>query len=448
VSLTLKLIIAFAGLLTAGLAAVGFGAVHITGQAVERELERRVEHTLASVTGNPGFFILEASRRRAELRQVADISGFEIIVSRGDGMTLAGSSLPGESAARFLAVARNSDRFETTLDGTRYRCARVRHLGRALYLLRPAEAVERAKREVQRPILLISALGLVVAGALGAIIAGTVTRPLRRLAEKAAEVREGRLDVEIPGGGGREVRDLARAFEEMLTGLARYRERLVRDEKLATLGRFSAAVAHELRNPLSAIRMSLELMRDGMDEGARADLDLLLSEMARLDHSVEELLFFSGEPRYSLVPGDLAETVEDAVRMLVPLAEHLGVAIVVDVPDGRAPGVFDPARLRQAVMNLVLNAIHASPAGGAVTVAVGPGDSGGMRLWVTDEGPGVPVEIGDRLFEPFVTGREGGTGLGLSVTRSIARAHGGEVEVGREEGRTVFTMTLDGSAEE
>jgi len=436
-SLSLRLILALAGIFACGFGAVGYAAVWITGETVERDLERRVDLTLRSVSGNPRFFLIEAAQRAAELRQIADISGFEIVVP---GVEV-GSSLDQAVALRFLRESPDEERFTAVVAGEEYRVVRATVAGRTLFLLSPAASVERAKREARRPVLLVSGLGLLAAVVLGGVLASTVTRPLRRLAERAAEVREGRLDVAIPRGGGREVESLARAFERMLEGLARYREELVSREKMATLGRFSAAAAHEIRNPLSSLRMTVEMLRRDADEETASELDFLLSEMSRLDHSVEELLFHAGTPHYEMVETDLRAPLADTVRTLDALAEHLGVALDSHTPEEAVSARADAGKLRQALTNLVLNGLQASEAGGSVEARLFT-DGEHAVFEVADRGPGIAEEIAERLFEPFVSGREGGTGLGLAVTLAIAEAHGGEVRFVREGGTTRFTLRL------
>ena len=141
---------------------------------------------------------------------------------------------------------------------------------------------------------------------------------------------------------------------------------------------------------------------------------------------------------------DLREAVLGPCRMLRPMADHLGVAL--DVAETREPVVIsgDRGKLSQAVTNLLLNALQASPPDVVVGVGVEGGRNGGAVIRVIDRGPGVPENLADDLFKPFVSGREGGTGLGLSVTQAIARAHGGEVEYRRVDGVTEFAILLPG----
>ncbi len=443
-SFRLKLILVFAGVFTLAFGAVGYQAASIAGDVVESGLESRFAAHLASVRANPAFFIHEASLREHDFKQLAEISGFEIVVGTLDARRVTGSSLPSAGAIAVLDALPGEDRFHLTIEGIAYRGAQAVVAGRLLVLLAPAKPVDDAKLSAQLPIVGGMGVALVAAILLGVVVAATISRPLRRLADRVSLVRGGRLDIDIPSGGGAEVEELSRAFREMLAGLARYRDELVGREKMATLGQFSAAVAHELRNPLSSMRMTLELLRPGFPPEAQEDADFLLSEMARLNHSVEELLFHAGSPRYVFAEMDLGEAVAGPVRMLGPMAAHLGVELATDPSSGMVAVNGDLGKLSQAVTNLLLNALHAAPAGSAVLVGTGSSPDGGAWVRVTDGGEGVPETVREELFKPFVSGREGGTGLGLAVTLSIARAHGGEVCYLREAGVTAFTLVLPG----
>jgi signal transduction histidine kinase len=443
-SLWLKLILVFAGVFTLAFCVVGYAAASLAGGVVESGLTARFHAHLSAIRANPAFFVHEAPLRERDFRQLARIPGFEIIVATADAKRVTGSSLPAGTAREVLALLPAEERFTVTAAGVAYRGARAVVTDRLLVLLGPAKPVEDAKRAAQRPILAGMGVALVAAILLGIVLAATITRPLRTLAERASLVRDGRLDVDIPGGGGAEVERLSGAFREMLAGLARYRDELVSREKMATLGQFSAAVAHELRNPLSSMRMTLEILRPRFPPDARDDAEFLLAEMARLDHSVEELLFHAGNPRYVFAQFDLREAVRGPLRMLAPMARHLGVGLVGSGLEGPVRCTGDEGKLAQAVTNLVLNALQASPSGESVFVAVSAGEGRGAAILVTDRGNGVPPDLAADLFRPFVSGREGGTGLGLFVTRAIARAHGGDVRWRRLGAVTEFSILLPG----
>jgi len=443
-SLLLRLTVPLALLFIAVFAFVGVAAVGITGDTVEHGLEARIGGTLETISGNPRFFVIEAAIReesQGHLSQVADISGFQIVVAGVDDRSVIASTVDRSLAIQLLSAAPDKERFPIVLGDVEYRAARGVVRERPVYLLAPAAPIDAAKRSARRRVLVVAGLGLAVSVVLGLLLATTVIRPIRKLSKAVGEIREGHAREELPRGGSREVEDLRTAFSAMLERLDQFREELVSREKMATLGQFSAAVAHELRNPLSSMRMTLDLLRDEVGPDAREDIELLRAEASRLDHSVEELLFYAGRPRYEMGPADLADVAADAIRMVRPLADHLEV--VLAVPDDVAPCVVrgDANRLRQALVNLLLNAVQACEPGQSVGVEFGRSPEA-MSVTVSDEGPGVPADLEERLFEPFVTGRAGGTGLGLSVTAAIARAHDGEVRHERVGDRTRFTLSL------
>ncbi len=216
---------------------------------------------------------------------------------------------------------------------------------------------------------------------------------------------------------------------------------LLRQENLAGIGKMAATIAHEIKNPLSAIKTIAQLMKE--DEAVSAayekDLGFILSEVDRLDKAVRQLLGTSN-------PTPVMNDDVDASALLESMVEELqqqASAARVTLESMVAPQVVlrhsNRELVRQIAMNLVLNAMQASPAGGAVTVTLDP--SG--RLTVRDQGPGIPVEMRDRVFEPYVTTKENGTGLGLAIVRRNARLLGGDVELAcPEQGGTLVTARL------
>jgi signal transduction histidine kinase len=186
----------------------------------------------------------------------------------------------------------------------------------------------------------------------------------------------------------------------------------------------AAMVAHEVRNPLGVIRGGAELLRErAAQDGDRELLSDILEEVARLNQLTEEFLELGRESVLSLEPvelGELAKEVCDGVALRFrdpPL--DVGAA-------GSALALGDRARLRQLILNLVLNAAQATLGKGPVRVESAP-QADGVRLSVMDEGPGIPDAVRAKLFEPFATGRTNGTGLGLAVARKIAERHGGRL---------------------
>jgi two-component system, NtrC family, sensor kinase len=252
----------------------------------------------------------------------------------------------------------------------------------------------------------------------------SVARPLALLSEGAAALGRGDLDARIAISSPDEFGALAAELNAMAASLKEHQARLVESEKAAGIGRLAAGFAHEINNPLQVMLGYLSLNRDVADPRLAAQLGAVEEETRRCEQIVEGLLELT-RPREALVLGrvDLRSLCDDVVGALRALPLPAGVRLAVS---GTATAQADRAKLRQAVFNLVKNAVEAAGPGGAVAVEVGASE-GSSYISVSDTGPGVSAEQRTRLFEPFFTTKASGTGLGLAVSRAILRVHGGDI---------------------
>jgi signal transduction histidine kinase len=221
--------------------------------------------------------------------------------------------------------------------------------------------------------------------------------------------------------------------------LERSRASLAQQESLAAMGRMTAGIAHEIRNPLGIIRGAGEnLARVLADHGlANETASFIPEEVDRLDRILTGYLAFGTDAPDAPEDLDLASVVRRTVRLI---AADVAVDVVEPLPP--APCRGDPRRLQQVVLNLLLNARDAMPAGGRVKVALEAG-AGRHRLTVTDEGPGLQGAARERAFEPFWTTKDKGGGLGLAVSRRIAREHGGDLSLGDRTDAAGCVATLE-----
>lgn len=302
------------------------------------------------------------------------------------------------------------------------------------YLFFPPGILGDQKRAVVGPVLWIAGAGLAVVIIAGIVLARSLARPLEDLASRARRLT-GRADESLGSvaGGGPEISHLVDALNRML-------ETLRRSERLAVMGRLAAGVAHEIKNPLSAIKMTVQMLREAKPAAEREPLDLILREIERLDLVASELSAAArpGPPARDLVRLDRA--VGDVLDLLDRQLNHLKVAVDRRIMTP-AEVLGDADRLKRAAMNLVLNGAQAMPQGGSLSVALERTD-GRVRLAVSDTGSGVPPDVRDRIFEPFVTGRPDGVGLGLALTKRIVEDHGGRIGFDSSERGSTFWIDL------
>ncbi len=274
-------------------------------------------------------------------------------------------------------------------------------------------------------------LGMLVAGRL----ATSIIDPVRGLAAAAAAFGAGATAPKVPEGDD-ELGELGRLFNRMVTQVRAAERRQLEAERLVALGQMSGAVAHELISPLAVI-LADPAMRAPEVAASRAE-----AEHAR--RVVQGLLGFARPGEEPPETVDLGLAASASASRLIPLADLRDVDIVVDA----APGVVtvaSPAAVRQVFDNLIRNAVEASPPGASVRVSVRPGP----LVEVRDRGEGIPPAVRARLYEPFVTGRVDGTGLGLAVCQRIARAHGGDLRhQDGDDGGTTAVWMVEGAAME
>jgi len=288
--------------------------------------------------------------------------------------------------------------------------------------------------------------------AVGVVVSLHVRRllsPLARLMDRARAVARGDLTARDVRAADDEIGQLEAAFEKMVAGLSRAQALALSNERLAAIGKMAAHVTHEIRNPLSAMGLNVELLAEelaSLDGAARAEVPALLAaiqrEVQRLEHLSEEYLRVARLPQPRMEADDVAAAVSEIVEFARPEIERAGCTVNLEVARGLPPALFDEAQLRQALLNLLRNARESMPAGGPIDVRV-TAEGMGVVVDVDDRGGGIPEEIRARVFDPFFSTKGEGTGLGLAITRHIVQAHGGSMVCEpREGGGTRFRMAL------
>lgn len=292
----------------------------------------------------------------------------------------------------------------------------------AVRITYPTSAIDARIRRYWLVLAAIAGVVLAAAALVGVRLAAFVVRPLRRLEVAAVAVGEGELSARAPEDvGAPEVRSLAMVFNETVAKL----EQLLRSQD-----EFVADASHQLRTPLTALRLRLENLEGDVAPSGQPELEGALAEVERLGVLVESLLVLARAEAQAVPAGrvELAGLVRERVEAWSALAEERGVRLIADsdvAPAARAA----EERVRQVLDNLVENAVEVSPRGGTITIAARGGPKW-VELHVRDEGPGLSQEERRRAFDRFWRGRSGeGSGLGLAIVRLLVEADGGEVEL-------------------
>jgi signal transduction histidine kinase len=462
--LRFQILLPLAGLTLVTVLAVSLVNAYLAARRARIRIEgqlRAVAHTLA----DSSFPLTDGV-----LAQTAALSGAEFLLTDSAGEVLAGSradfgNVPADTQIQTghqLTLGR-----PIQVGSARYFHAAVRRTRRSpeatsavLHLFYPEESWQQAWRDAVVSPLVVGGGALVVAVILAVVIAGRVTHPLRRLGAEVDKIADGDFRTVAPPHRNDEVRDLAVAIDRMVRQLERYEQQVRRSERLRTLGQLGGGIAHQIRNSATGCRMALDLLAREMPEAADSEhLEVARRQLRLMEEYLGRLLTIGRPPAdRPRTPVDLAAVVDDVMKLVAPAARHVHVDL--DFRRGAESFAVKGHResLEQLLVNLLINAVDAAGRpqddsaatevtdrghhAGRVEVRLAADDAGQAVITVFDSGLGPSAKIGAALFEPLVTDKPDGSGLGLSVAREIAEQHGGSIDWERRGERTCFFVEL------
>jgi len=260
----------------------------------------------------------------------------------------------------------------------------------------------------------------------------------------------GKVEIRSPGDLpdlNQQVQAVAAQIRQVVEQLQQARRQAMLAERLAAVGELAAGVAHELRNPLTSVKLLIQTAAQKQPQSALSgrQLQVVRQEIARMEGTIQGLLDFARPSELHRVAHDLRATVRRALNLVEGRAKQQNVSIAVHMPSRPVRVDGDPEQLHQVFVNLLLNGIESMPQGGPLSVAMDcdMDNRGVCRTVVTDSGVGIPQAILDHIFAPFATSKEPGTGLGLAISHRIAKEHGGALlAANRPEGGAAFTLEL------
>ncbi len=296
-------------------------------------------------------------------------------------------------------------------------------------------------------LIIITLIMMAISSILSCLLSGIITKPLKRLVSFAHDLARGEFGKKVHFKTGDETGELAETFNYLSLELKRYREhmeesyrQMLRTEKLTALGRLSAGLAHELKNPLTSIRTLFQTFKNRPALITKDDVEMVISASDQMNDLLTKFLRFARSDEFNLTDVYINSIIKHVIKLVEFQLKDRSITLSLKL--FRLPPVkADRAMIQQAILNLVLNAIEAMPQGGTLTISSRT-EQGYAVVSISDTGTGIPEEIKDRIFDPFFTTKADGTGLGLSIVYNIINIHNGEINFLSNGTGTTFTMKI------
>ena len=332
---------------------------------------------------------------------------------------------------------------------------------RTVIVIVSLQRLSQAVRDVGRLRLLVTTVIGLLSLLITAYFSSRFTRPVTELARAAQRVTAGNLEFQVNATQRNEVGTLSRTFNEMIVGLRRNRDledQLQRAERSAVVGRFASGIAHEIRNPLNFMNLSIDHLQARFIAPPRSNLEaeavrheaanilgLIKDEIGRLNRLVSDFLSYGRPAKLKMKEIDARTLLEEVIGLVHTQAEQQGVKINLLTPSA-ARFEADAEQIKTCFSNLIINAVQAMPEGGELRIAVAKHDTM-LQFEFQDTGHGIEANPIEQIFEPYYSTKETGIGLGLPLTKKLIEDHGGDIHVSSEVGKgTTFIVTLPRAA--
>jgi two-component system NtrC family sensor kinase len=307
--------------------------------------------------------------------------------------------------------------------------------------------IDQKTRAIQNRWIAISAFSIIlISSIIFVYIRRQVVKPIKELIMGTKIISSGNLDYQLPVHRNDEIGTLSKSFNRMNNTLSETRNQLLQSEKLASLGKLAAGVAHEINNPLTGVMLYTSSMMSDLpeDDPNREKFEIVINETKRCREIVKELLDFSRQTAPDKTMGNIREIIERILRIIHNQLVLKKLNVIEDYGSDVPEFPMDDNKISQAILNLLINAVEATPEGGEIRVSTSLNSHNQATITIADNGKGISREHLNRIFEPFYTTKgTKGIGLGLAVTWGIISQHEGDIKVDSTEGKgTTFTIYL------
>lgn len=409
-------------------------SAYLISHHLDTSLQRQMKKVVNVLSGSP--FALNPQI----LHQLKDIAGADILFSTPDGeiirSTLSEAENPDRLARSIIQNHSSGEFFRLALGGLSYRAlsqsVELLDQGPARLSLMVSEAqLNQLKSKIFFSTGLIAAAGLAALILAGLLVARSITRPVEKLARAVRRAATGDRGERVTVGGNHEIAHLAASFNDMMDQLLDYEKKLVESEKMATAGQMAAGFAHEVRNPLTSVKMMCQVLQGRMPDqsNSRQILASMEKEISRLDRIVKEMLNRTQSLELCPAEANLNQLVREVVNLAEQNLKHQSISLNLNLCPNLDDCLLDAEKMKQVLWNLLLNARDAMPGGGQINISTEIDDAGAIRLRIDDSGEGIDEEHLASLFKPFYTTKPEGLGLGLSMSRKIVEAHHGTLHL-------------------
>lgn len=440
-----QILIPFAALQIVAVAAITVAAALSAMSRADRETEGRLQQVI-DVLRDSSFPYTETV-----LSKMQGLSGAEFVAVNSAG-DIQAATLDVADDLETLRAAQSmqgdslnlSESLSLQVAGRSYLAARTEGRGPngnvELYVLYPEVAWNAARREALLPPLIIGGLTLLAMIAASAWLAGRMGGRMRTIQNRVARIAAGDFQPLPPGDRDDEISDLAESVNRMCADLQNMAAAIREQERAELVTQLAGGLAHQLRNAITGARMAVQLHQRRCPDGERESLDVALKQLTLTEEQIKGLLKLTRNHRQPPRAGRLQDAIDDVCAMVRPVCAHREVNFQTN-GDPVLATVDDVDVVRAALLNLSLNAIEAAGPAGRVELRVTE-EQPWVQLDVCDDGPGVASDVAESLFDPFVTTKLEGVGLGLALAQQAAREHDGTLTHARVGDRTVFSLRI------